>query len=406
MMSDMIELKQSLEEAKSVLTQFQNEHKEALKKSEVETSEFKAKSEKMAQDIIKGIEAQQKMQLEIDRLASLKSQTVESKEEYNGIDRKSDCFAEFLKSPGVEGYDEFLQKKTLNTAIQTDGGFMTNIQRFGDIITNIAESSDMRALATVVTTTEKEGEWILVDGAATSAVKTNENGARSATGTRSIAKIKIPTHIYYAEPKVTTVMLADVPQTEKFIMDWAAEDFAITENTDFFSGDGVGCPKGILSYTAATAGTYTRNAIQQKNMGHATALTSNGLIDLQTTLKRRFQPNATWVMKRATFAEILKLVDGVGRYMFNINLDKSTAAPFNLLTRPVVFAEDMPAVGANALSIAYGDFKKGFVIVDRAGMTLLRDPYKAKGFVSYYFEKRTGGEVVDFDAIILGKVAV
>jgi len=408
MSEDIIELKNAVESAKNTLVSFQNEHKDALKKAETETAEFKSKAEKMADDIASGVEAQQKMKLEIDRLSALSNSGIgEKTEKFEGISLKEDGFGEFMRKDGQHTYSEFLQtKNNMSTAIQVDGGYLTNVQRMGILQNRINETSSMRQICTVVSTSQKAAEWVCLDGTRVSTNKTNENGTRSATNTRTISKLEISTHIKYAQPAVTTSMLDDVPETESLIMDWAAEDFALDENTDFVSGLGVDCAKGILSYTAGTVGTYAKNSIAQKNMGAAAALTANGVMDVQASIKEAYQMNATWLMNRSTFKDLLLLTNGIGNYLFNLNLDKSVQSPFNLLTRPVVFASDMPVVGANALSIAYGDFRKAYVIVDRKGVSLLRDPFSAKGFVSFYFEKRTGGAVANFEAIVIGKVAV
>ena len=75
------------------------------------------------------------------------------------------------------------------------------------------------------------------------------------------------------------------------------------------------------------------------------------------------------------------------------------------MTFPVVEAEDMPDIATNSLSIAFGDFYRGYLVVDRAGASVLRDPYTAKPYVLFYTTKRVGGGVQDFDAIKLVKFA-
>ena len=73
---------------------------------------------------------------------------------------------------------------------------------------------------------------------------------------------------------------------------------------------------------------------------------------------------------------------------------------------PVVEAEDMPDIAANAKAVAFGDFKRGYLVVDRAGLRILRDPYSAKPYVLFYTTKRVGGGVQDFAAIKLLNFAV
>ncbi len=75
--------------------------------------------------------------------------------------------------------------------------------------------------------------------------------------------------------------------------------------------------------------------------------------------------------------------------------------PAPLLGFPVHLGEDMPAVAAGSLSVAFGNFEEGYTIVDRQGMQILRDPYTAAPFVKFRCTKRTGSDVVNFEAIKL-----
>ena len=164
-------------------------------------------------------------------------------------------------------------------------------------------------------------------------------------------------------------------------------------------------PRGFLTYDAwAAAGVYERDKIEQINMGAAAALAADGLIEVQNSLKEAYQGNATWGMKRATFGKALQL-KGNDSYFFSPVLLRDGQSSIQLLGKPVVFMDDMPAVAANALSVAYGDFRTGYTILDRVGLQVLRDPYTNKGFITYYTTQRVGGDVTNFDAIKIGKVA-
>ena len=102
---------------------------------------------------------------------------------------------------------------------------------------------------------------------------------------------------------------------------------------------------------------------------------------------------------------IVKLKDGEDNYLFNRALDKNTGTPFSLLNSPVRFFDDMPTIASNSLSLAYGDFNAGYQIVDRLGTKILRDPYSDKPFILFYTTKRTGGAVVNFEAIKIQKLS-
>lgn len=131
---------------------------------------------------------------------------------------------------------------------------------------------------------------------------------------------------------------------------------------------------------------------------------SDILIDLVYALKAGYRQNASFVMNRKTQAAIRKFKDANGNYVWQP--PASAGAPATLLGFPLVEAEDMPNIANNAVSIAFGDFRRGYLVVDRAGVRILRDPYSAKPYVLFYTTKRVGGGVQDFAAIKGLKFAV
>jgi HK97 family phage major capsid protein len=129
----------------------------------------------------------------------------------------------------------------------------------------------------------------------------------------------------------------------------------------------------------------------------------NVLIDMVCSLKPIYVKNAKWIMSRSALALVRKLKSADGTYLWQPSLSQS--APSTLLGYPVIIDDDMPAIQADtaSTSIAFGDFLSGYQIVDRQGLRILRDPYTSKPFVEFYATKRTGGAVVDYDAIKLLK---
>jgi HK97 family phage major capsid protein len=131
---------------------------------------------------------------------------------------------------------------------------------------------------------------------------------------------------------------------------------------------------------------------------------SDVLVDLIFALKAGYRQNAAFVMNRKTRSLIRKFKDTTNNYIWQPPASPSGRA--SLMNFPVHDVEDMPDISANSLSVAFGDFKRGYLIVDRAGVTVLRDPYSAKPYVLFYTTKRVGGGVQDYDAIKLLKFAV
>ena len=129
----------------------------------------------------------------------------------------------------------------------------------------------------------------------------------------------------------------------------------------------------------------------------------DAIIDLVYALKSGYRQNGNFVMNRKTQAAVRKLKDADGQYLWSPPTQANGRA--NLFTFPIVEAEDMPDIAANAFAIAFGDFRRGYLVVDRQGVRVLRDPFSAKPYVLFYTTKRVGGGVQDFDAIKLLKFA-
>ena len=183
--------------------------------------------------------------------------------------------------------------------------------------------------------------------------------------------------------------------------------FAEQEGAAFVNGDGVNKPRGFLDYGSVAEGNWTWGSLGHVATGVGGALpaedASDVLIDTVYALKSGYRQNANWVMNRRTQAAIRKLKDADGNYLWQP--PAMAGARAMLMGFSVVEAEDMPDIGADATPIAFGDFGRGYLVVDRAGVRVLRDPYSAKPYVLFYVTKRVGGGVQDFDAIKLLKFA-
>jgi HK97 family phage major capsid protein len=243
---------------------------------------------------------------------------------------------------------------------------------------------------------------IIVDNSSMAAGWTTETGAVTETNSATIFKETIPTFELYAQPKATQKLIDDSAiDIEAWIAEKVADIFSRTENSAFISGNGTSQPKGILTYAAGTAW----GQIQQINSGTSAAITVNGLINLYYSLADEYARNSTFVMNRASVQAVRLLKDGTsGQYLWQPSL--AAGAPDTLMGLPVMQASDMPVAAANSLSVAVGDFKRAYKIVDRLGIRILRDPFTEKPFVKFYTTKRVGGEVVDTNAIKLLKLAI
>src|SRR4030042_6291366 len=138
-------------------------------------------------------------------------------------------------------------------------------------------------------------------------------------------------------------------------------------------------------------------------MGAIATLTADGFIDLKYHLTEEFLNSGTWLMNRLTVRDAMLLKNGAGDYIWKPSMI-TTDPSSTILGLPVRMSTSMPTVAANALAIIIGDFKQGYMIVDRLGITIQRDPYTRKPFVEFYSRKRVGGDVINYDAFKIGLI--
>ena len=293
------------------------------------------------------------------------------------------------------------EKKALSVGGDATGGYVVQPDMSGRIVTKVDETSPMRAFASVqvIGTDALEG---LFDLERAGAVWVGETGARAQTSTPNLGKWRIPVHELSAMPAATQKILDDAAiNLETWLADKVALEFSLSENAAFVNGNGVDKPRGFLTYGA---GTTLPGTIQQLPTGVSAAFAAapNGgdaLIDALYSLKAPYQANATWFMNRTVFAAVRKLKDSDGAYLWQPGI--AAGQPVTILGKPYASFEDMPNLGASSLSIAVGDMRAAYQIVDRAGIRVLRDPYTAKPFILFYTTKRVGGDMVNFEALKL-----
>jgi len=301
-----------------------------------------------------------------------------------------------------------LDTKAMSYGSGQDGGYLVPNETEAEIGKRLAELSPIRSIAAV----RQVSAAVLkkpfsVSGPAVGWVA--ETASRPQTNTATLAELSFPTMELYAMPAATASLLEDtVVDLDQWISSEVEAAFAEQEGQAFVLGDGTNKPKGFLDYTKVAEASWVWGQIGYVATGVSGELPeddpSDILIDLVYALKSGYRQNANWVMNRKTQASIRKLKDADGNYLW-----QPPAAPGSramLMGFPLVEAEDMPDAAANTTPIAFGDFGRGYLIVDRTGVRVLRDPYSAKPYVLFYTTKRVGGGVQDFDAIKLLKYGV
>lgn len=310
--------------------------------------------------------------------------------------------SDYCKSLGLD--DDIA--KDLTVGVDPDGGFFVPPTFSTRISTRVFETSPLRGMAATELVSTDRLIVPLDDDEAASGGWVGETESREATtGTPKLGEIEIAVDEQFAQPIASSKALVDpVRDLESWLMRKIADILSRTENTAFVAGNGVKKPRGFLTYAASSnVDVYERGKIGQAASGASGDVDADGLIALQNNLKEFYQAGASWVMKRSSFTNVMQLKSTDGVYLLNPAILFQGAA-LTLLGKGVKFFDDMPAIAANALAIGYADWDKAYTIVDRMGLQLLRDPFTQKGFVKFYTTKRTGGSVVNFDAIKLMKI--
>jgi HK97 family phage major capsid protein len=300
-----------------------------------------------------------------------------------------------------------LEQKAMSVGSNPDGGYTVPVEIEKVIGERLTAISPIRKIADV---REISGNVykkpFMTAGPAVGWV--GETDARTQTATSTLDSLSFPAMELYAMPAATATLLEDAAVN---IDEWLAGEvdqvFAQQEGAAFVAGDGVNKPKGFVSYTTVANASWSWGNLgyiaSGAAGGFAASNPSDALVDLIYALKAGYRQNGVFVMNRRTQAAIRKFKDGQGNYLWQPPAQVNGNA--TLMTFPIVEAEDMPDIASNSLSIAFGDFKRGYLVVDRQGVRVLRDPFTAKPYVLFYTTKRVGGGVQDFDAIKLLKFA-
>jgi HK97 family phage major capsid protein len=300
-----------------------------------------------------------------------------------------------------------LEVKAMSISSNPDGGYTVPFELEKEIGARLTAISPIRQIAGVRTISANVYKKPFMTSAP-AVGWVGETAARPQTDTPVLDQLSFPAMELYAMPAATATLLEDsAVNLDQWLAAEVDQAFAAQEGTAFVTGDGTNKPKGFLAYTTVANASWSWGNIGYIASGAAGAFPaadpSDVLIDLIYALKAGYRQNAVFVMNRKTQAAIRKFKDEQGNYLWQPPAQAGGRA--SLMTFPLLEAEDMPDIAANSLSVAFGDFGRGYLVVDRQGVTVLRDPFTAKPYVLFYTTKRVGGGVQDFEAIKLIKFA-
>ncbi len=315
------------------------------------------------------------------------------------------AWADYIRT-GNLGALKSLEGKSVST-VDGEGGYVAPVEAESMIDRALENASPFRSIATVRRVGSGQFRKPVSPGGAT-AGWAGETDSRLETTAPSLDLLEFPAGELYAMPAATQTLLDDgVADVDQWLADEVRDVFANQETSAFITGNGINKPRGLLSYTQVDNSAHSWGNIGTINTGvdgdFDSAAPVDAILDLVYAPETRYRADASFVMNRRTVSAIRKFKDGDGNYIWQPATE--AGAPSTLLGYKLVEVEDMPDIGSGTTPIAFGDFRRGYLIVDRQGVRVLRDPYSAKPFVLFYTTKRVGGGVQDFNAVKLLKFA-
>ena len=359
-------------------------------------------------DVKKSLQQQEERLTMLDRKTMTYSRPALSAHAELDVPHKK-AFGAYLRSGDDDGLRGLvLEGKAMSTAVAADGGYLVDPQTADTIRTMLVSTSSLRAISNVVQV-EATSFDVLIDRSEVGSGWATEVAATSETATPTIERISIKLHELAAMPKASQRLLDDSAfDVEGWLAGKIATRFIRAEAAAFINGDGVDKPKGILLPAKVANASWTWGSLGYIPTGAAADFATTNAVDciisLVYALGAEYRANATFIMNSKTAGAVRKMKDADGRFMWSDGL--AASEPARLMGYAVQICEDMPDIAANAYAMAFGDFIAGYTIAERPDLRILRDPFSAKPNVLFYASKRVGGDVTDFAAIKLLKIAV
>lgn len=396
------EIKSAVEQLGTAFEEFKKTHQEELKQIKSKGSADVITSEKLA-----------RIEKSLDQLEEVNQKVTKAKLAQDANEEKLNKIETIVSRPGFDisakadtsmekkVFDKWLRQgkeslgpdelKVLTASNDNTAGYLAPPEYVQELIKGIVEISPIRSIARVRSTTNRSVQ-IPKRTSTFAATFVAEQGTRSETTGYQVGMEEIPTHELYALVDISEQELEDsVFNLEQEMTSEFTEQFAKAEGNAFVSGNSVGKPEGIV----------TNSSVGVTASGVSASLNANSLISLYHAVKPDYSRNGTFVMNRTTLAAVRKLQDGSGQYVFQAGFSLQVGVPNTILGAPYVEATDVADVGSSTKPIYFGDFRRGYLIVDRVSMSVMRDPFTqaTSGNVRYIARRRIGGQVILPEAI-------
>ena len=400
------DVKSAIQEMGSTFEEFKKVNDERLEKLEKgeSTADLDSKMAKIEAKLDSMEEINQKLTTAEQSQAEVKEQVSKLetviKRPNSGFDTKQvDDYMNAFDHYCRKGIDALSpdEKKALTVSNDSTGGYLAPPEYVRELLKEVTEISPIRSIARVRSTGQRSIQ-IPKKTATFSAQWVAESGTRSETEGYTVGLEELPAHEHYALVDISEQDLEDsVFDLEAEMQSEFAEQFAKAEGAAFVSGNAVGKPEGFMS----------NSNVAEVVSGDANLITADSLISLVHNIKSDYGKNGVFVFNRSTLAAIRKLKDTAGQYVFQAGMSLQGGVMNTILGYPYVEATDMPSVAAGAFPVAFGDFRRGYMILDRVNLAVLRDPFTqaTTGNVRYVARRRVGGQVVQAEAINKLKIA-
>jgi HK97 family phage major capsid protein len=376
-----------------------------------ELKELTLKSQRPAQSSEKADAAEKELKSFNARLQAL---SIESGKGFTPVTREQldgykAAIAGYIRK-GVETMSPD-ERKAINVGTNPQGGYLVTEEMEGTIDRVLRKYSTIRDLARVIPIGASSYKKLVKTSGTSGSTTGNERTAPTEGTSPGWVELEFVPGTYLSDQRITQESLEDsVIDVEGDLMTEIGIEFAEKEGTDFVSGDGVNRPRGFASYATVANASYAWGKVGYTASGNASSFAASNpsdyLIDLVHSLRRQYRANGAFIMNDATLGAIRKFKDGQGNYLWGMTKESFMAgAVGTLLGYPVATDDFMPDVGANAYPIAFADWSRFYYVIDRKGMTILRDPFTAVPYVKFVARRRVGGGIANFEAGKLLKIA-
>jgi HK97 family phage major capsid protein len=287
-----------------------------------------------------------------------------------------------------------IQQKFLRTDVADAGGLLIAPEISMQIIKRGTEWSPIRQYANVMQTYSNRMQFPVRNVLTASFWQNEAANTTSANSNSNYAEELIAMKRLNVTCTITLEDLMDSPfDMPSLITADVVESFAQKEGAAFISGAGPNQPEGILK-SSATIGVTSSKA----------KLSADDLMEMQKSIKWEIygqpQYGRTYIMNKRTLITIWELKDGVGRYLWNEG-SIANGIPATIRGENYIVAPDMPDIASGAKPIVMGDLKRGYNIVDRMQMYMVRDELTEPGKIKFTFFRRLGAKVVMGEAFVV-----